>query len=172
MQWFLRFCSIVSFAIGVMAITSCGQVEYRTSSVDAARSPLPTPILSTPSSEFHDIAITAVDFDPLPRPDQPLDAENSSLLAIVENKGNKVEGQITVSATLRTDNEEKPLYQSKAQIDRLVPGESKVVRFSKLGQVPLKSNYVLQVEAMSVPGETILENNSKVAKVDVVMTSH
>ncbi len=171
MQQFLRVIGAATLACGLFFTVSCARVEYKESSRDISQSPLPTPVLATPSAELHDIAVTAVDFDPLPRPDQPLDAEKSSLLAIVENRGNKVENQITVTATLRSEKDEKALFESKAAIEKLVPGESKVVRFSRLGSVPLKPAYELAVAVLAVPGEINLENNSKIARIEIVMTA-
>lgn len=171
LQQLLRIFAPVLVALLTFLSFGCSKLDVRESSADTTRLAIPTPYLATPLPELHDVVVTAVDFDPLPRPDKPLDAEKSSFLAIIENKGNKTESQLAVSAVLRSDKDENPLFQSRSQIERLAPGESRVVRFEKLGSIPLLPAYVLHVEVAPVTGEARIDNNTKSYRIEVALTS-
>lgn len=123
-----------------------------------------------PAKELHDLAITAIDFDPPLSSSRSLLAEQLSLLAVVENQGNQVERLLVVQAKLYASPSDVPLVQSEAKVDRLVPGESKVVRIQGLPSVPVRSAYKLDVSVVPVAEEVLVTDNTKTYRIEVSRT--
>ena len=152
---------VVALVLLLVSLTGCARLI--TASGEGALS-LATPIntvpILTPAPVQHDVAVTAVEFDPR-FSSELLQAHPVSVSAVIENKGNQRESNILVEAILSGETDKDRLLHCLAQIDNLVPGESKVIRFGTTSQVPLRTKYVLKVEAKLVPDEELLYNNVK-----------
>lgn len=125
----------------------------------------------TPAAERHDVAITAVDFEPQLAPDGSIVSDKMKLLVAVENKGNRPETNLVVRVGLSSAKDREVLAQSTATVDGLVPGESKILRFETQPGLPLRSGYVLKAELDPVPGEVELSNNLRTYQLQVTMMS-
>lgn len=130
---------------------------------------LPTIALGA-STSGPDVAITAVDFEPPLKPNLNLASGDISLLVAVENKGDRREKEIQVVAQV-LGKEDELLYSDARVVDSLAAGEGRVVQFSRLSGLPLRSVYTIKVWASAVPGESRLENNAKTYRVQISLSS-
>lgn len=128
------------------------------------------PISLGSSASGPDVAITAVDFEPLLKPNLNLASGDISLLVAVENKGDRREKEIQVVAQV-LGKEDELLYSDTRVVDSLAAGEGRVVEFSRLSGLPLRSVYTIKVWASAVPGESRLENNAKTYRVQISLSS-
>ncbi len=154
-------------ALVLVSLVACVDVEV----VDK------TPIASTPDAftsplevgqENHNLAVLAVDFDP------PLDyqqlivrRESLALLVAVENTGTATERDITVRAQLSTPADPEFVLTQGASVASLAPGEIKVVRFARLGEIPYHQSYYLEVAVDPVDGETDLSDNRRAFDIQI-----
>lgn len=130
----------------------------------------PPPIALAAPASGPDVAVTAVDFEPPLKPNADLSSGDISLLVAVENKGDRRERDIRAVAQI-LGNEDEILYYDARVVDSLAAGEGRVVRFSVLSGLPLRSSYIIKVWAIGVPGETRLENNAKTYRVQIRLSS-
>jgi len=155
--------------IVVSGMTGCIKVEVidyqeETDTGTTTSSPI------TPND--HDLAILAVDFDPqLDDYEQLLnDPEGITLLIAIENTGLSTESNILVEAQLSADEGETILVERNATVDSIAPGETQVIRFSQIPCPPYRPAYQLSVQALTVPGETNLTNNSRMYDLHLILT--
>lgn len=159
-------------ALLLLSQVGCGRVDIWAEDSSLASDKLASAALAAPSAELHDLAVTAIDFDPALRPGSFAATDNINLLVAVENRGNQAESDAVVEATLYGLPDSDVLVTSKATIMEIVPGESQVVRFSNFSSIPLRSAYYLRVETRSVQGEIVLGNNAKSYRLEVTVSSH
>lgn len=126
---------------------------------------------SVAAGPAHDMAVTAIDFDPAWKGGAHLANDNITLLVAVENRGSEVERDVVVEAALLGLPDADVLVNSQATIKEIVPGESQVVRFSNFSSIPLRSAYSLRVEIQPVLGETAQNNNSRIYRLEVTVSS-
>ena len=149
----------------------CGLINIQAQDSTRSSDQLILPAVATPTAEAHDLAITAIDFDPALRSNSLLASDNITLLVAVENRGNQVEKDAIVEATLFGLPDSDVLVSSQGMVKEIVPGESQVARFSNFSSIPLRSAYSLKVEVSPVPGEIFLGNNSRTYKLEVTVSS-
>jgi hypothetical protein len=113
-----------------------------------------------------DIAVTAIDFSPPLRPNASIASGEISLLAAVENKGDRMERDIRVVVQIY-GGEEELLYSNAGDVAELAAGESQVVNLGRLSGLPLRPAYTLKVWTVPLPGETHLDNNYKTYRIQV-----
>lgn len=123
-------------------------------------------VIATPPAATHDVALTAIQFDPNPSTQTSL-PKGATLLAVIENKGNQTERNLVVEATIFGTDDDDILAQRWASVATLVPGESTVVRLGDGADLPLRPRYLLSVQVAPVPGETLLANNVKSYEIKV-----
>ncbi len=154
----------------LFGLTGCG---VNIAADDGIRSLAPVALASSglPIGETHDMAITAIDFDPALKGGSSLPTDNITLLVAVENRGSEVERDAVVEAALVGSPDMNVLVTSQATIKEIVPGESQVVRFSNFSSIPLRSAYSLRVEVQPVPGEFAKANNTRTYKLEVTVSS-
>ncbi len=128
------------------------------------------PIALAAPSSGPDVAVTAVDFEPPLSPNANLSAGDISLLVAVENKGDRREKDLQMVAQIM-GKEDELLYSDTRIVDSLAAGEGRVVQFSRLAGLPLRSVYTIKVWAIAVPGEAKLDNNAKIYRVPVTFSS-
>lgn len=104
------------------------------------------------------------------KPNLNLASGDISLLVAVENKGDRREKEIQVVAQV-LGKEDELLYSDTRVVDSLAAGEGRVVEFSRLSGLPLRSVYTIKVWASAVPGESRLENNAKTYRVQISLSS-
>ena len=126
--------------------------------------PAPAPItpLATVAPDEREVAIMGVDFDP------PLDAAQImsnggvTLLVAIENQGRVAEPVVRVSAKLfdpQDTTTSGELVNETITVRSLAAGEVRVVRFTQVTELPLRSRYKLIVEVVPVTGERDHDNN-------------
>ena len=121
-----------------------------------------TPV-ETPASqqEGPDLAVIAIDFDPPLRPDGLVAAGQTTLLGVVENRGRVAAEQVQVEARLLGGESSELLLAIATTVDRIVPGETRLVRFSGVPSLPLRSAYLLRINIPTVPDELSISNNQR-----------
>ncbi len=124
-------------------------------------SPLPAP---TVAPDERGLAVMGVDFDPPLEAGQLLATGGVTLLVAIENQGRQTEQAATVTARLY-DPESQPgadLANETITVRSLAPGELRVVRFTQVSDLPVRSRYKLAVEVSPVPGERERDDNARV----------
>ncbi len=120
-------------------------------------------------SELHGVAVSTVKLDPagtvqtisgddvhvLPS------ADELSVTVTIENGGNRKETGVTVTATLYSETNSNP-QQQQSIIDNLEAGAKVDVVFKGLKPTTGGVRNILELKVNPVPGETFLDNNSKV----------
>jgi hypothetical protein len=87
----------------------------------------------------------------------------------VENKGSAPASQVRVEARVTTDEGAWTLADAQ-QIERLAPGETRLVRFSAVSTALLGRSpgaYLVRVRVVPLDHETALDNNSREVQVRV-----
>jgi hypothetical protein len=116
----------------------------------------------------HDLAVMAVEFDPALNYQQLILRRKSvSLLVVVENTGTASEHDVVVRAELTSPQDAKLAIIQEAGVERIAPGEIRIVRFGQLGEIPIRDVYHLEVAVVPVAGETALGNNRKAFDVQI-----
>lgn len=159
--------AIVALAVG---LSGCG---LGITADDGGRSLAPAAQAATDmaTGEAHDLAVTAIDFDPAWKGGNSFPSDNITLLVAVENRGGEVERDVVVGSTLYGWPDMDVLATSEASIKAIAPGESQVVRFSSFSSIPLRSAFTLKVQVQPVMGETAMANNSRAYKLEVTVSS-
>lgn len=127
----------------------------------------PTPPVSpvaTVTPDERGVAIMGVDFDPPLDAGQLLQTGGVTLLVAVENQGQVVEPSVRVNARLfdpAAAGKVVDLANETVTIRGLEPGELRVVRFTQVTELPVRSRYKLVVEVTPVPGEAERQDNVK-----------
>ena len=102
-----------------------------------------------------------VDFDPPLEAGQILTSGGVTLLVALENQGRRTEP--TARVTARLYDPESPrgadLASETITVRSLAPGELRVVRFTQVTDLPVRSRYKLAVEVSPVSGERELDDN-------------
>jgi hypothetical protein len=165
-----RFLPILTAAGLCMSLVACQpsvEVVSPTRTVNGAllsgavTSPLP---VATVVPAAHAVGIVGVDFDPPLDDPRFLSNGGVTLLVAIENQGVSAESNITVTARLLDPHataDESPLLHEAVNVKTLAPGEVRVVRFSQVTDLPLRSRYKLRVELTPAPGEDDLADNSR-----------
>lgn len=154
--------------LAVVVLTGCVQVEVVDTTPAASTS---EPVASLPSvaSGVCNLAILAVDFDP-PLDYQHLIIERRSvaLLVAIENTGSDSNHNVAVRAELSTPQDSSFFLTQGASIASIAPGEVRVLRFSRLGDIPYYQAYHLEVMIDPVVGESDLDDNRKAFDIQVL----
>jgi hypothetical protein len=128
----------------------------------------PSNVSDAPNTqETHDLAIAAVDFDPAIDLQQIASGRPYSLLVAVENKGNRREGPITVTAQLLTLDRQQVLMSGKQSVSLLAPGDITLVRFRRDTPPPRHRAYILNTQVLPVPREPNTTNNQRVLEIQL-----
>jgi hypothetical protein len=134
----------------------------------AQRNAMSTAVADLPD---YDVAVSAIDFDPpLKQQSIPTNQKTLKLLAAIENKGTMPLSQLVVEARLSSQKGEFSA-QDKVQVDRLSPGETKVVEFAGVApaqMLPKSPSYRIRVTVDSQQSGTNLRSNSREVIVRVV----
>ncbi len=128
-------------------------------------------IVATPQWAVHDLVLLAVDFDP------PLDqldlvaGRGVTLMAAIQNSGQRLERDVTITARLydgeRGSAGQALLLESRAFLPQIAPGEIAIVRFDPLRSLPTRSHYYLNVEVTTGAGE--IGGTSNVQSFEIVV---
>ncbi|MBI3977572.1 MAG: hypothetical protein HY331_05230 [Chloroflexi bacterium] len=152
--------------LALLLSVACAQVSVKRieSLADAPTGNRP---VSSPPGDVRDVAVTAVDFDPPLGQSVARAPDRVSLLAVVENRGNQAAEHVSVRVQLFGLDDEHPLLEALAIVERLVPGESKVVQFNGLSGLPAQSVYRLVVSASPLVGELLVWNNARTYRIEL-----
>ncbi|HSJ57154.1 MAG TPA: hypothetical protein VLC95_08230 [Anaerolineae bacterium] len=159
--WLTRTLALISvFMIG------CAEVEVIDTTPVAGQTEAFTSPLSEQSK--HDLAVMTVEFDP-PLNYQQLIARRQSvaLLVVVENKGTTTEREVVVEASLTSAQDSTLSITQQAVVDRIAPGEIRIVRFGRLDDIPYRETYHLEVAVEPVDEESNLSNNRKAFEIQI-----
>jgi hypothetical protein len=120
-------------------------------------SPLPRP---TVAPEERALALMGVDFDPPLEGGQILSRGGVTLLVALENQGRQTE-QARVTARLYDPDSPRgaDLANETITVRSLAPGELRVVRFTQVNDLPVRSHYKLAIEVSPASGERELDDN-------------
>lgn len=148
-----------SFPVVVLFVAAVALIGCQPSiEVLQPASPLPPP---TVAPEERALAIMGVDFDPPLEAGKILKSGGVTLLVALENRGRQTEQLARVTARLydpdsamRTD-----LANETITVRSLAPGELRVVRFTQVNDLPVRSHYKLVIEVSPAPGERELDDN-------------
>jgi hypothetical protein len=156
-------------ALVLVTLTGCVRVRI-VDTTPAASTPVPIPSSPSPGNTDHNLAITAVDFDP-PLNYQQLIIQRQSLalLVAIENNGSSTERNVTVRAQLSSPEDPDLFLTQGASIASIAPGEVEVVRFSRLGEIPYHQTYHLEVMVDPVAGESDLGDSSKAFDIQILL---
>jgi hypothetical protein len=128
----------------------------------------PSNVTDVPNTqETHDLSVAAVDFDPILDLQQIASGRPYSLLVAVENKGNRREGPITVTAQLLTQDRQQTLVSAKQTVQMLASGDITVVRFRNDTPPPRHRAYILSTQVQTVPREVNTSNNQRVLEIQI-----
>jgi hypothetical protein len=107
------------------------------------------------------LAIMGVDFDPPLEGGQLLRTGGVTLLVAVENQGRVTEQAARMTARLYDPASPHgvDLASETITVRSLAPGELRVVRFTQVTDLPVRSQYKLAVEVSPAPGERELGDN-------------
>jgi hypothetical protein len=151
-------------AIIISSLTGCIQIEV----VDHQEEDN----AETPTPDEHDLAILAVDFEPQLDYEQIVNnPDGITLLIAVENTGMSTETDVLIEAQLCCDEARTIIAERSAEIASIAPGETQVVRFAQIPRPPYRQAYQLSVQAVAVPGETNLANNSRIYDINITSTA-
>jgi hypothetical protein len=143
--------------VATLTLTACQPLIEVVQPVTAPITPL-----ATVAPDEREVAIMGVDFDP------PLDAAQImsnggvTLLVAIENQGRVAEPVVRVSAKLfdpQDTTTSGELVNETITVRSLAAGEVRVVRFTQVTELPLRSRYKLIVEVVPVTGERDHDNN-------------
>ncbi|GIV97658.1 MAG: hypothetical protein KatS3mg057_2315 [Herpetosiphonaceae bacterium] len=138
-----RLGGLIWFLV-LLLLVGCGKVSV----IEAPHLVMPTPGMP----QLSDLAITSVDFDPALQGNRLLISKDYLILAAVENRGQRVERNVAVTAYLLEEDSRTIVFSRTVEIAELAPGAVTVV---KLGPQPIPrgigSNLRLIVK--STPGQ-------------------
>lgn len=140
----LPFLFVFAFAF---ILTGCevSVEEPQPAATDGQRVAMSTSAAPLP---LYDVSISAIDFDPPLRRDSLINSQQpEKLVAAVENKGSVLLRNLTVEAHV-TNQTGDFSARDQVQVDKLAPGETKVVQFGGVGPVtsfPMSPSYRIKV---------------------------
>lgn len=165
-----RLAAILLAVVSALSISGCGiNVTDKTPAQ-------PTPTArnyrganeAPNTGEIHDLAISAVDFDPALDAQQIVLGKPYSLLVAVENKGNRKEEQVIVTAQLLTVDRQQILMTSQKTVNLLAAGDLTLVRFpGATNNLPRQRSFVLNVQVQPAPRELNTSNNKRTLEIQV-----
>ena len=165
-----RIAALVAMLAAVFPLSGCGvNVTDRTPASPTPLTRNSSGLVDAPSTaENHDVAIAAVDFDPALDPQKLVSGKPHSLLVAIENKGNRTEEQVIVTAQLLTADRQQVLMSSQKQVNLISPGNLTVVKFpGATNNLPRQRTYLLNVEIQPCPREANLANNKRTLEIQV-----
>ncbi len=119
----------------------------------------------------YDVAVSAVDFDPPLRRETLVDAQKPvKLLAAIESKGTMALTQLVVEARITSQNGDFSA-QDRLLLERLAPGETKVVEFEGMApatMLPRSPFYRIKVSVEGRQADAHPQNNSREVTIRVV----
>ncbi len=154
-----RLLPILLALLAALALAACQPLIEVVQPAPAAG---PIAPLATVAPDARGVAILGVDFDP------PLDAAQITssggvtLLVAIENEGLVAEPIVRVSARLSDPQDPSgsgELVNETISVRSLAPHEVRIVRFTQVTELPLRSHYKLHVEVVPVAGEHDRDNN-------------
>jgi CARDB len=163
--------SVILALVSLLAMAGCGvDVKDQT-----PPQPPPTPTRSygpapepPNTAETHDLAVTAVDFDPALSPQVLVQGQPVTLLVAVENKGNRKEEQFVVQAQLLSPDGQQVLMSAQKTVSLLSPGDLTVVKFpGATANLPRLGAYLLNVQVRPVARESNTTNNKRSLEIQV-----
>jgi len=122
--------------------------------------PPSTPVL-------HDLAITALDFDPESSSQRIFSGRPYNMLVAVENKGNHLEGPFTVSLQLLAKDSGQLVMATQRTLRMLSAGDVTVVRFPGQASPQPQGVYLLSAQVQSLPRDADTTNNKRVLEVSM-----
>ncbi len=135
---------------------------------DIQRNAMSTAVADLPD---YDVAVSAIDFDPPLKRETLLSSQKGvKLLAAVENKGTMPLNQLMVEARVTSQKGDFSV-NDRVPIDKLSPGETKVVEFSGVAPVevlPKSPSYRVMVTVNSQQRDVSLRSASREVIVRVV----
>jgi hypothetical protein len=138
---------------------------------DAQRNAMSTAVADLPE---YDVSVSAIDFDPPLKQQTMLSTHKTvKLLAAIENKGTMPLNQLSVEARVASQKGDFSA-QDRVQIDRLSPGETKVVEFAGVAPVqmlPKSPSYRIRVSVDSQQSSGNLRSNYREVIVRVMDNS-
>ncbi len=165
-----RAASLLVLLLVAALLSGCNgvQVTERTTPPGPSTAQRPSSVSEIPNTrETHDLAIAAVDFDPSLNSQRIALGGPVSLLVAVENKGNRQENAITVSAQLLAQDRQQVLLQAQRTVNLLTAGDITVVRFPGTSTLPGHRSFILTVQVQAGPQETDLSNNKRVFEIEL-----
>jgi hypothetical protein len=152
-----------AFLVLMVAVISSGCVNVEV--IDRSPSALNgMPALGQETTEEHNLAVLAVDFDPPLNYEEILACksrgEGITLLVAVENTGVSTERNVLVQARLSELSGEAVYVEKQGTIEAIAPGEIKIVHLRDT-DIPFSFEYTLSVSVSPVVGETRIDDNFK-----------
>jgi hypothetical protein len=161
---------LILLLVSALLMSACGSVSVTDRNVPAQPAPSqrPSNVAEAPNTqETHDLAISAVDFDPALDAQQIAAGKPYSLFVAVENKGNRSESAVVVRARLLSEDRRQVLLSRQDTVQSLAPGEMKVVRFPASSVPPSQRIYGLDVEVQAMPSEANTANNKRTLQIEI-----
>ena len=161
---------LLILAASALIVTACQLIVEDPAGVrgDTQRKATSTVVADLPE---YDVSVSAVDFDPpIKQQTIPSTQKAVKLLAAIENKGTMPLTQLIVEARMSSQKGDFST-QDKVQIDRLSPGETKVVEFAGVAPVqmlPKSPSYRILVTVDGQQPGTHLRSNYREVIVRVV----
>jgi hypothetical protein len=151
----------------LFALVGCADVQVvDTNPAVQAPEALTSPL--TQATRESNLAVLALDFDPpLNYRQLILRRQSVALLVVIENTGDSSERKVTVRAQLSSAEDPDFLLTQEAGVSSIAPGEIKIVRFSRLGEIPIHHSYHLEVMVDPADGEKDLADNRKAFDIQI-----
>lgn len=153
--------------IAALTLTACQPLIEVVQPPPSAASVTP---LATVAPDERGVAIMGVDFDPPLDAAQILSNGGVTLLVAIENEGQVTEPVVRVSARLSDLHDSSTVNELVSEtitVRSLAPDEVRVVRFTQVTELPLRSHYKLTVEAAPIAGERDRDNNLRTYEIIV-----
>jgi hypothetical protein len=125
------------------------------------------PAAPATSSVPHDLAVTGIDFDPALSTFETRPPDEVILLVVVENRGTESERNVHLDVALTGATTDDLLLQAVRTISELAAGQTRVERFPVHLPIAVRSAYQLLVNVDSVSGETNLDNNRRIYRLQL-----
>lgn len=159
--------SVLLLLLAGMSVTAC-QPLIEVVQPPPAAAPVSPPATVTPDERG--VAIMGVDFDPPLEAAQIMSNGGVTLLVAIENEGQVTEPLVRVSARLSDPHDGSAfseLVNETVTVRSLAPDEVRVVRFTQVTELPLRSHYKLTVEVLPIAGERDCDNNVRTYEIIV-----
>ncbi len=156
-----RVVPVLLVLLAALALTAC-QPLIEVVQPPSSAAPVSPPATVTPDERG--VAIMGVDFDPPLDASQIMSNGGVTLLVAIENEGQVTEPLVRVSARLSDSHDGSTLSElinETITVRSLAPDEVRVVRFTQVTELPLRSHYKLAVEVLPIAGERDCDDNVK-----------